>query len=829
LLFISVTTVHINVSIRRLVEWNTVILDEWVPIAWAKALSDLEPKNLLPRRWLAWPPEEHDPDSYWVRLAYEVTNQVVIRNSPIFPTHDFQSLVSRNCALFARATDNKRPLFSILSRFGVHIVQPPPQIFSALETIVNNFQDSTLSPRSLHNKLCNSIGQASELPLDVKAAHKVMEYLALSSSPPTLNLLAGIPWFSRTDQSLVSLTSPPTTARWIVPATEEEAQLFTDNQRMLSWDGVSDDLRAHLLKAETAKVLNVTTLNVELVSAFLDSRFSVLDRLSDELPDLDEVHHIGWLLRFWTWVAKWSAREQFFKTQIGKIRHLHLLPTSHKTIRKMSSQAVIFQSVPQEAVGVWHTLGVHGLHDSIPRDAVSILKEKSFAVAQDTPGFASLLIKTCDTDRQPLLNQTSFTHIRNSLTQGLRLEAEPRFSPQDKEKLLKLRVFMVRHHPGERSTLGPAFGTLKFVTIPDHFPLPRLESDIVYIDMGDFATQLLIKLVHRNQLEVLQELDILNLAIYHWDLQPMDFQDRVIERIFESRRHTSAFRESLKTLNFVTVNQVDHRVQPLGLIHPKSQLADLYEGEPGKIPTGRFSSDYLVVMQTEGFLYHALNESIVQERLEYFKSACSDEYPIARKATTFVELLNKFWKPSYRPLILQERSTEWFPCAGLWLAAPDQCRDSHRSLHEHPYYYDMCLKVLNGDVVSQGLRSALGWSDATPSRILVDQLHRTLERGTNVDRNGERLIKLLNYLGQLHSESTLTTNDVEDLKKIVGARPWIPVMAAGPTGSLNLATCKYAVLSESELRPPFRRVDPQFKHRFLLEMGCTIRYRSFKF
>jgi len=775
-----------------------------------------------------WPPEERDPDSYWFRLARQVTKQIVERNSPVFPTHDLQHLVSLNSALFTLSTDNKDALFAILSRFGVHIVRPPPQIFSALEAIVSNFKDSTLSPRSLHNKLCNSIAKTSGLPFDVKAAHKVMEYLALSS-PPTLGFLSNLPWFSRTNGSLVPLTSPATTTRWIMPATEEEAQLFTDDPCMLSWDCVPENLRIHLLKAETAKILNVTTLNVELVSALLDRRFSVLDRLSDELPDLDEMHHVDWLLQFWAWVARWSSREQFFRTQIGKIRHLHLLPTSHSTLRKMTSQIIIFQNIPQAAVKVWGALGVHGLHGSIPRDAVSILKDKTFAVVQGTSGFVSLLIKSYDVNCPSLLDQTSLSHIRNSLTSGLRLGAEPEFSPQEKEKLLKLQVFMVRHHPGERSTLGAALGTAKFVKVSDHFPLPRLAGDdVVYIDMEDFATESLIKLVNRNQLEILHEFDIIKLAIDHWDLQPMDFQDRVIKEIFDNRRYISAFKNSLKTLNFVTVNEVPHRVQPRGLIYPMSQLANLYEGEPGKIPTGQFSSrNYLLVMQSEGFLDSSLTESIVQERLEYFKSANSEEKTIAKKATNFIELLDKFWKPSYKPFIFRERSKEWFPCNGLSLAAPDQCRDSHRGPHEHPYYYDLCLRVLYGNVVSApDLRSALGWSDAIPSHILLEQFRLTLERGTN--SNGDRLIKLLNYLGHLHSDSSLVIEVVEGLKKIVSAKPWIPVMA-GPTGSFNLATCKHAVLSESELRPPFRQVDPQFKHlRFLLEMGCTRRYLPFK-
>ena len=805
-------------------------MEEWVPVAWTKALSDLDPVNLRSRGWSAWPPEEHDPDSYWLNLAHQVTKQIVDCRSSLFPTYDLQTLVSvyDNSALFS--TDDNHSLFSILSRFDVHIVQPPRHIFRALETIVSNFQASTLSPPSLHKLLRDSLSNVTDLACDVEAAHKVMDYLALTSSPPTLGFLSDLPLFLRTDGVLVSLTGPSANTHWIIPATEEEAQLFAEDPHMLAWECVSDDLRVHFLKAQAAEVLNVTALNVELVSAFLDSRFSPLDSPSDELPAADVTHHIDWLFRFWTWVTQWPAREIFFKTQTERVQHLHLLPTSHKSLRKMSSQVVVFQNISQAAVEAWNALGVHGLHDCIPRDAASILKEKRFALEQGTPGFVSLLIRSCITDRQPLLGQGSFSHIRDSITSGLRLDAEPEFSFQEQQKLLELPIFMVRHHPGgERSILGPASGKRLFIKLPNKSPLPLLKADdTVYVDMGDFSTDRLIKLVDRTQLEVLKELDILKLAIDQWNFQPSNLQDRFITMIFDSHHYTSELRKRLKTLHFVTVNQLMHRVPPRGLIHPNSPLADLYADEAGRIPTGPLclSRQYLFVMEQEGFVNSSLDESIVKERLEYLSSQASDEKSNVRKATAFVKLLNRSWKFSYGPLISRgSMELKWFPCNGLSLVSPDRCRDSHPGPHGHRYYYDFCLEILDGVVVSEhGFRSALGWSDPIPSDILIEQLQKTL---MTVDRKHDRLVELLNYIGRLRSDRAITSEVSERIKRIVDGQLWIPVMRS-QVGFHNLATSKHAVLSESALRPPFRQVDPQLKYpRFLLEMGCTLRYCSF--
>lgn len=809
---------------RLLVEWNTVIMEEWVPLAWAKTLSSLDPENLLPRGWSAWPAEEHDPGSYWFRLAHEVTKQIVGCGASLFPSYNLQRLVSIHdkFALFARPNYDNQSLFSILSLFGVDVVQPPPQIFAALDKVVNNFQASTLSPRSLHDLLCNSLANTTGLPFDVKPVHKVMEYLTLTSSPPTLGLLSNLPWFSRMDGSLVSLTHPSTNTRWIIPATEEEARLFAADPHMLAWNCVPDDLRVHLLKVQATEVLNVTTLNVVLVSAFLHSRFSLLDSSSDELPEADVTHHVDWLFLFWTWIARWPARETFFKTQIARIQQLHLLPTSHRTLRKMSSQVILFQNIPQAAVNAWGTLGVHKLLDSIPRDAVSILKEKFFALEQGAPGFVSLLIRSFDIKCLPRLDKYSFNHIRDSLTSGTRLEIEPKFSLQDERRLLELPVFMVRHHLSERSTLGSASGKRVFIKLPNDFPLPRLASDdIVYVDIGDFSTKRLIKLFDRNGLEVLNELDILKFAIDHWNLQSADLQDRFVKEIFDDHSYIYELRERLKTLHFVTVNELTHRVPPRGLIHPSSRLADLYTGEAGKIPTGLLASRRnLIVMESEGFVNSSLDESIVQERLEYLSSGASDERLTVGKATAFVELLNQSWKCSYQPLILKWRSMEWFPYNGLSLVAPDRCRDSHQGPHAHPYYYDLCLKMLNGFVVSApGFRSALGWSDPIPSHILVEQLRQTLKLGKR-----DRLIEMLNYLGQRHSEGELTSKATGDLKQVVDGQLWIPVISRFLV-SHNLVMSKHAILSESGLGPPFRQVDPQLKHPcFLLEMGCTQRY-----
>jgi hypothetical protein len=646
-------------------------MEEWAPVAWAKILGELHPGNLLPRGWSAWPAEEHDPDSYWFRLAHEVTKQIVDCGAPLFPSYDLQRLVSIHDkpVLFTPRTDSNHSLFSILSPY---IVQPPPQIFSALET-TKNFQASMLSPRSLHNLLCDPHNNITGPSLNVKAAHQVMKYLALSSSPPTLELLSDLPWFSRTDGSFVSLTRPSRSTRWIIPATEEEARLFADDPHMLAWDCVSDDLRVHLLKAGASEVLNVTSLNVALVSAFLHCRFSHLDSSSDEIPEADVVHHFDWLFRFWTWVGQWPARENFFKTQAGTVQHLHLLPMSRKSLRKMSSRVVVFQNTPQAAVAAWGVLGVYGLHISIRRDAVSILKEMSVALDPSAPGFRSFLISSCDTNCRPLLDQNSFKHIRDCLTSGLRLEAEPEFSIQNQNKLLQLPVFMVRHPPGKNSILGPASGKRIFINLSDPYPLPHLENDqIVYIDMGDFSTASLIRLVDRNHLEIFRELVILKLAVENWESQPIDLQDRFISNIFDNRRYTSELRERLRTLNFVSVNQVDHRVPPCGLIHPHSPLAVLYKGEAGRIPTGRFcSSDYLLVMESEGFVDFSLNQSIIQERIEYFSSAYSEGEPISHKATALVELLNQSWQSSYRHLILCRRLMAWFPSNGPTLIAPD--------------------------------------------------------------------------------------------------------------------------------------------------------------
>ena len=803
-------------------------MEEWAPIAWVKTLSGVDPKNLLPRGWLAWPAEERDPDSYWLHLAHEVTKQIVGCGASLFPTYDIQHLVSihNKSVLFAHPADTNHSLFSILSRFDTHIVQPPLQIFSALETIVPDFQASTLSPRSLHNLLCGTITNTTGSSFDVTAAHKVMEYLTFTSSPPTLCLLSDLPWFSRTDGSFVSLTRPSENTPWIIPSTKEEARLFEDDPHMLAWGCVSDDLRIHLLKVQAAEVLNVTALNIELISAFLNSRFSVFDSSSDEIPEADATDHIDWLLRFWSWFAQWPARENFFKTQTRRVQHLHLLPTSDKSVRKMSSQVIIFQNVPQVVIEAWAALGVHSLHDSIPRDVISMFKEKQFALEQGAPGFVSLLIRSCIMDHQPLLDQYSFSHIRDSLTSGLQLEAEPELSLQDQQKLLELPVFMVRHLSGKNSILGPASGKRVFIKIPNNFPLPRLEGeDIIYVDMRDFFTESLIKLVDRNRLEVFKELDILNRAIDLWNLQSMDLQDRFVKKIFDNPHYTSKLQERLKTLHFVTVNEFAHRVPPRGLIHPNSRLADLYTGEAGKIPTGTLASRrYLLVMENEGFVNSSLDESIVRERLEYLSSSASDENPNVSKATALVKLLNQSWMSSYGPLISRGRSMKWFPCNGLSLVAPDHCRDSHPGPHTHPYYYNFCLNILDGVVVSEpGFRSALGWSDPIPSNILIEQLRKTLNTS---DRKHDRLVELLNYLGRLHSDDALTC-EIEHLKQIVDGQLWIPVMRS--IGSHNLATSKHAVLSESGLRPPFRQVDPQLKYpRFLLEMGCTRRYSPFK-
>ncbi|KDR71218.1 hypothetical protein GALMADRAFT_127161, partial [Galerina marginata CBS 339.88] len=802
---------------RKLVEWNRAIFDTWTPVVWTDMLTDLPSSILASASWSLWPPQVSDQDCYWAGLAEAMIKLVISRQLAIFPALQYQSqpiLVCIDSPDVLLAPQDMTLSLETICRLGVRSVQPPSHIFAVVSS---ERPSSVISPGSLHSVLLR-IPKTQIEHCERKQVQDVLDYLVFSIAPPSLSHIIGLFWFDRTDGGAVALTLPSqTTPRYFIPSSEEEARVFSRHTLMLSWGNVSDKLKNFLSLASASMILNVAVLTAADVFSFLTDRFRFPDSSSDEIEVAES--ELAWLIDFWSWLVRWSKHATFFQG-IERISQLYLLPTAKGTLRKLSSRIVSFDNIASPVVDSWGILGVFSLHPNVPKAVVSRLVDASFVQIPRSSAYITTLVRSANLSSPHTLEtalQAVFQRIRESLYDGLPQGTANSLSTQDKEKFSRFLIFKVR---AESSFWGPASGYRIYVEVDDNFPLPSLEKSEVYLDVRDFRTLSFLRLLDPGRPFVNKDLDLMQLAVDNWSLQTTVKQDCIIDHIFHNwSRLPTKLRSDLKSLPFVIVNDKTTRHPPKDLIHPTSILRGLYTGEAGRMPAGRFSrDDYLAILQTLGFIRTGLDEFVVLDRLQYLTKPQPEDVHLYEKAASFVEVLNRHWKDTYSPLIQSNRNLPWLPITeSASLVSPAQCRDNRRGNNSHPYYYDLTLKVLKGKVSSDRFRSALGWSDAVPSNVLEVQFGLTLDLPESMERH-ERLIELLNYMGQLHSESRLAKPVVQRLRGIAHGRSWIPV-----SSRLTVET-KHALLSECGLKPPFRLIDNRLEHiSFLSEFGCTKR------
>jgi hypothetical protein len=320
----------------------------------------------------------------------------------------------------------------------------------------------------------------------------------------------------------------------------------------------------------------------------------------------------------------------------------------------------------------------------------------------------------------------------------------------------------------------------------------------------------------------LDEVGVLEMAIDRLATQPLPILDALLDRIIRRLADLSdSARRKLHDVPFVPVVGQTSRIAPSQVIDPRSKLASLYEGEPGKLPSGRWAKEpYLSLLSSHGYFRREVTADIVGERITYLATTWSavDHLQIFAKARKFLGLLDESWQHIHPPFNIANNLTKpWMPIKkDSPLAAPSQSRDKGETI----YLFDLVLSAVNGRVHNEALRRSLGW-DSVPTRVLQDQLQRALTHAEN------RLYRLHAIITEL-SRRTLTDEEIESLKATVSSHPWVPVQEEPPV----IVETRHALLrSESTLRGRFKVVPRSLlKGRgiiFFQKMGCTERSADF--
>ena len=715
----------------------------------------------------------------------------------------------------------------LLANLGVKIIRPPAHIFAILASDDVSIAARVLSPQTLHDVLEAGYQHDQWQPCgyDPNAVSEIIEYLVFSTSPPSLGNLIGLPWFIQPDGSPLTFQQPGVGLTCIIPSSEEETRLFGSYFQMFAWRGPSDQLLSALRGPGSMSILNVTLLQPSYVMGILSVRFTRRDAV-DYDPDSSRME---WISAFWTWLEGWgSIGQTIFRVKVWKTKlsGLYLLPTTSGRLRRASDRVVHLPETAAFIPSAWEKLGVPLLHPDVSSRAITLLAKEGFIETPETPSFIPSLLQNAG----PVLRRRAFDDdldsIRRSLYstiihQGLL----PTLAIDHKKVLEQLSIFSVRDAGEGPSVLKSINGIRIQISVSPNFPLPFQHPPVIYVDLGDPCTGVLVQM-----LEPISTIGILNLlciAVDHWHLQPLDLQDHFIDLIFANwRKLPQATQEKLEDLPFVTVNGTQCRVPPKNLVHPCASITPLFEGEIGRIPVGRFAAVPLVkTLQSLGFLPDSLDQKIVQERLHYICKCPSEDQKIFKKAKIFVRLLDRQWDKGFKNDIRLHRNLPWIPqTRPSVLCSPSNSRDQHQDAHSDPVLYDFVLTILPRKRVrisNRDFRLALGWSAQVSTDILVRQLCRTISLPSSEDRY-KRLNKLIAYMTLLHNNGRLSSEDLMSIRSEVTGRSWIPTH-----GSTTETVVTEHALFSGDLKPPFHHVHLTECYSFFMAIGCTKRLVRF--
>ncbi|KAJ7633010.1 hypothetical protein FB45DRAFT_832425 [Roridomyces roridus] len=806
---------------RLLVTWNRSIFDKFLPAAWCRLLRVLVQKNEVGDIWAAWPSSHHaatNGAAYWIQILPNLLKEAIESNLAIFPAINPLTGPRRHVQLSSAiiaAQDEDPTLLSALATVGLTIVQLPGYIQKSLPVESRHLVLQHNSPR-LREAL---LGRIPELQTaDDACKLRILKYLAVS--PGKITNATGLPLVPLVNGSWLSLSSPNSseTGAHVLVSREEEAVFKGCDECLISLSKMPADVVQVFCSPETAQTVNVVRLDKTIVWRYLNDIFGRLNPAEDEITGKDAGAKVEWLIRFWKWVHTRADKDGL----LGLVKQFHLLPTAQGTLRKMESRVVL--PIPEGLNGsrtmtAWATLGVRFLHpDLAPYSS-------AFCDFAATHTDVSFLIRSISPDRVSGLQKASALLIQSHLIQSLRSATGKavRVDDENRQTFLSLPIFPTRV-PRSKSNgtkrservIGPASGSLIYTSVDDACPVPIVPGTTFFDASQTSPSRILATIFDAAGVKKsLDELGVLEMSITHLAAQSLPCLDMLLDRIIPRLADLSPnAKNNLQDVPFVSVVGSSKRMPPMQVVDPRSELAPLYHGEPGKLPSGQWAGESrLNQLSSHGFLLRNLTAEIAEERISYLSGTWGpDDHPrIFEKAKLFLRLLDKAWSPSFDALSLAKN---WLPIRPkMPLATPAGSRDSVGTA----YLFDLVLHPVNGRVENETLRMSLGW-DCVTTRILQDQFSCAL---THLKNRGLRLHALIAEF----SSRPLSGEEINSLKATAGNLPWIPV------GKDEIIQTEHALLERSNLLNYGRfRFTPQSLQDapskgkgavFLQRMGCT--------
>lgn len=604
----------------------------------------------------------------------------------------------------------------------------------------------------------------------------------------------GIPLLERIDGSVVALSQRMEKSPNHVILGEADHQVFhqfAPHAISITRIGLSNTI-TQLLQSTT--LLNVEPLAVDHVLTYITlalSQFASLAGVSSNT-------YVNWISRFFEWL-QCSPLE---KVLHGHLHKYSLLPVLSGELKPISSNifSTNYAHTSNKLVGLLQHIGLSFLHTGVSATAQKCLDLKSL----DDPHH---LFTSLPPLHQPLSEPE--IHILHDYI------LSHRWTIQNNQVVLAiLKKLPIYNHmvPFDPSPSQLNNYLTKWSNIPDGVIFRVVALDVTVLPMIPNTlftpqSQLSLAQVFDKALGITSNIDVIQLAIHHFQSQPPGLQARFLELL--SRMHIpSTSLSKLKSIPFIPCADGEfHALQ--ALVDPTDELAKLLPPHSSHLPQCKTALQKRMInsLKSLSLLPNTLTIEIFQEVVDII---------IKEQNAQLSNLLLEF---------LNDNPTSW-SISNLLPNSPwlDTTKGFSSPANSHGYQFtELCNRILpplkrTKRIQSQKLLDALHWNTPPPLQIVIAQFKALVNEE---NPSCPEIFPVISFLGSHHDELS-TGGYLKELEHFVKGRSWVPT--SGPA----LTSATFAIFKQDQLIHPFKQIISQFADNmdarsFLQAMGCMER------
>jgi hypothetical protein len=610
--------------------------------------------------------------------------------------------------------------------------------------------------------------------------------------------IIGIPLLEQVDGSVITLSQRTGVSSNHVIFGEQDHEVF----HQFAPHAISIT-RINLPSNITQLLQSTTLLNVEPLAA--DHVISYITQAPSHFGPFSGLfsipfkQYVSWISRFFEWL-QCSPLE---KILCGHLPKSPLLPVHTGELKPISSNIFSTNSTHNGLVGLLQHVGLSFLHSGVSITAQKYLDHHLKSLSNPHHIFTSL---------PPLLPPLSDSEIHT--LQDYIISYRQIIQKNSPLLAVLKRLPIYRHMvpsdpPLSQSNKSVANYLTRWSNIPDGIVFRIVASGVAVLPMvqDTFFTpqsQLSLVQVFDQELGITSNIDILQLAIHHFQSQPQDLQARFLEIVSKTHIPSTSLSQ-LKSIPFIMCADEKFHT-PQGLVGPTDRLAKLLPPHSPHLPQYQTIPQKMIVnhLKSLSLLPNTLTMEIFEEIVDVI---------IKKQDTQLSNLLLEF---------LNDKSTSW-SIPSLLLNSPwlDTTAGLSSPAQSHDYKFaELCNRVQpllkrGKKIQSQKLLRALHWNVPPSLQIVVAQFKALVNEENPCCPD---LFPVTSFLG-LHLGELSRSGSLQELEKFVGGKSWVPT--SGPM----LTSTTFAIFKQDHPIPPFKQIASQFADNkdarsFLQAMGC---------